>query len=102
MSIDLKIEGMGSVQMKLYDGMIRTFHNVRFVSNARVNLIPLGEMNRSGHRYVGSGRWFKVYQGNRLVFQGRKEYNNICYFNGQVVRSHKIETKKFRKKGPIL
>uniref|UniRef100_A0A803LIZ5 CCHC-type domain-containing protein n=1 Tax=Chenopodium quinoa TaxID=63459 RepID=A0A803LIZ5_CHEQI len=53
---DLKVEGLESVQMRLHDGMVRTFHNVRFVPNARVNLISLGEMTRSGHRYVGSGR----------------------------------------------
>lgn len=94
MGNDLKVEGMGSVQMRLHDGMVRTFHNVRFVPNARANLISLGEMTRNGHRYVGSGRWCKVYLGNRLVLQGRKIDNNICYLDGQAIRSHKIETKK--------
>ena len=56
MGSNLKFEGMGSVQMRLHDGMVRTFHNVRFVPNARANLISLGEMTRSGHRYVGSGK----------------------------------------------
>lgn len=74
--------------------MVRTFHNVRLVPNVRANIISLGEMTRSKHRYVGSGRWCKMYRGNCLVLQGKKIYKNICYLDGYAIRSRKIETVK--------
>ena len=40
----IKVEGIGSVKMKLYDGAIRTFSNVRFVPFVVINMISMGEM----------------------------------------------------------
>ena len=39
----MKVEGIGSTRMKLHDGIIRTFLNVRFVSSVVVNVISMGE-----------------------------------------------------------
>ena len=50
----MKVEGIGSVRMKLHDGVIRTFSNVRFVPSTVVNMISMGEMTSQGHKYVGS------------------------------------------------
>ena len=50
----MKVEGMGSVRMKLHDGVIQTFSNVRFVPSTVVNMISMGEMTSQGHKYVGS------------------------------------------------
>ncbi|KAH1222100.1 Retrovirus-related Pol polyprotein from transposon TNT 1-94 [Glycine max] len=40
----MKVEGIGSVRMKLHDGTIRTFSNVRFVPFVVINMISMGEM----------------------------------------------------------
>ena len=50
----LKVEGIGSVKMKLHDVAIRTFSNMRFVPSTVVNMISMGEMTSQGHKYVGS------------------------------------------------
>jgi len=50
----MKIEGIKSVRMKLHDGAIRTFSNVRFVLSVVVNMISMGEMTSQGHKYVDS------------------------------------------------
>ena len=94
MGHNLKVEGMGSVRLRFHDGVVRTIQNVRFVPSARTNLISLGELTKHGHRYVGSGKWCKVYRGNRLVLQGKKSNNNICYLEGRVVQDHKNKTVK--------
>jgi len=44
----MKVEGIGSMRMKLHDGAIQTFSNVRFVPSAVVNMISMGEMNHKG------------------------------------------------------
>ncbi|CAO2827688.1 unnamed protein product [Amaranthus hypochondriacus] len=90
----LKVEGLGNVKIRLHDGHVKTFHNVRYVPRARANLISLGKLTRSGYRYVGNGTWCKVYYRDRLVLQGRKADNNICYLDGCVIGKHKLERKK--------
>jgi len=44
----MKVEGIGSVRMNLYDGAIRTFSNVRFVTSVVVNIISIGETISQG------------------------------------------------------
>lgn len=55
MESELKVEGMGSVWLRLHYGMVQTFHNARFVPHASANLISLGEITKIGLRYIGSG-----------------------------------------------
>ena len=40
----MKVEGIGSVRMKLHDDAIQTFSNVRFVPSVVVNMISMGEI----------------------------------------------------------
>ena len=40
----MKVEGIGSVRMKLHNCAIQTFSNVRFVPFVVVNIISMGEM----------------------------------------------------------
>ena len=50
----IKVEGIGSMRMKLHDGAIRAFTNVRFVPFVVVNIIYMGKMKSQGYEYVGS------------------------------------------------
>ena len=91
----MKVEGIGSMRMKLHDGVIRTFSNVRFVPFVVVNNISMGDMTSQGYKYVGSKWECKVYKGRQLVLQGQKNKNNLCYLDGQVLkRNHDSKMKK--------
>ena len=59
----IKVEGVWSVKMKLYDGVIQTFSNVRFVPSFVVNMISMGEMTSQWYKYIGSKWRCKVYKG---------------------------------------
>jgi len=63
----MKVEGIGSVKMKLYDGVLQTFSNVRFAPSIIVNMISMGEMTSQWYKYVGSKWGCKVYKGRYLV-----------------------------------
>ena len=52
--VKMKVEGIGSVKMKLHDGVIRTFSNVRFVPFVVVNMISTWEMTSQRYKYIGS------------------------------------------------
>ena len=91
----MKVEGIGSVKMKLYDGAIRTFSNVRFVPSVVVNIISIWEMTSQRYKYVGSKWGCKVYKGRHLVLQGQKNKGSFCYLDGQALkRNHNSKVKK--------
>ena len=63
----LKVEGVGSVRLKLQNGVVIIFHNVMHIPSASVNLISLGELASHGYKHVGVCKWCKVYKGNRMI-----------------------------------
>ncbi|KAJ8426843.1 hypothetical protein Cgig2_025248 [Carnegiea gigantea] len=58
----LKVEGVGSVHLKLHNDVVRTFHNVKHVPSASVSLISLGKLTSYGYKYVGVRTWCKMYK----------------------------------------
>ena len=55
-----EIIGIGSVQIKTHDGMIRTLKNVRHIPGMKRNLISLSTLDKEGLKYTGSGGVVKV------------------------------------------
>ena len=47
----IKVEGIGIMTMKLHDGVIRTFSNVRFIPFVVVNMISMGRMTSQGDNF---------------------------------------------------
>ena len=91
----MKVEGIGSMRMKLHDGVIRTFSHVRFVPSVVVNIISIWEMTSQRYKYVGSKWGCKVYKGRHLVLQGQKNKGSFCYLDGQALkRNHNSKVKK--------
>ncbi|XP_020243650.1 uncharacterized protein LOC109821904 [Asparagus officinalis] len=58
----MKVEGVGSVRLKLHTGKVGILHHMRYVPTCGANLISLGEMASRGYKYVGEGEWCNVYR----------------------------------------
>ena len=46
-----KVAGIGSIQIKMFDGAIRTLTDVRFIPNMKRNLISLSALDDKGYKY---------------------------------------------------
>ncbi|CAD6228752.1 unnamed protein product [Miscanthus lutarioriparius] len=55
-----EIIGIGSVQIKMHDGMIRTLKDMRHISGMVRNLISLSTLDAEGYKHSGSGGVCKV------------------------------------------
>ena len=83
------------MNMKLHDGVIRTFSNVRFLPSVVVNMISMGEITSQGYKYVGSKWGCKVYKERQLVLRGQKNKSNLYYLDRQALkRNHDSKVKK--------
>ena len=46
-----RIEGIGSIKIQMFDGIVRTVSAVRYVPTMRKNLISLGVLDAKGHQW---------------------------------------------------
>jgi len=55
-----KVAGIGTVQIKTHDGVVRTLSNVRHIPDMTRNLISLGTLETNGYRYSTENCVLKV------------------------------------------
>ncbi|XP_071932870.1 uncharacterized protein [Coffea arabica] len=64
-----KVVGKGTIQIKMYDGIVRTLTNVRHVPDLKKNLISLGTFESIGCRYSGGNGVLKITRGALVVMK---------------------------------
>jgi len=80
-----KVVGIGMVKVKMYDGSIRTFGNVRHVPSPKKNLISLGNLDANSLTYSSSGGKLKIYKGSLVVMRGVMLPNKLYKLSGDTV-----------------
>ncbi|KAG8492943.1 hypothetical protein CXB51_010218 [Gossypium anomalum] len=51
-NVSCKITGVGTIKVKMFDGVVRTLNDVRHVPELKRNLISLSTLNSKGYRYT--------------------------------------------------
>ena len=64
--------GIGTVKIKMCDGVVRVLSNVRHVLELRKNLISLGVLDDLGYSYSSKGGIMKITKGALKVMKGQK------------------------------
>ena len=64
--------GIGTVKIKMFDGVVRVLSNVRHVPDLRKNLISLGVLDDLGYSYSLKGGIMKITKGALMVMKGHK------------------------------
>ena len=66
------IDGVGSVKIRMFDGVIRTLQNVRYIPDMRKNLISLGELDARGYGLVVNEGKMSVSMGENIVIKAMR------------------------------
>ena len=64
--------GIGTMKIKMFDGVVRVFEDVRHTSDLIDNLISLGLLDDLDYSYLSKGGVMKITKGTLLVMKGRK------------------------------
>ena len=92
--VEEKIEGIGSVKIRLHDGSVKMLGNVRYVPKFTRNLISLGKLDSLGYGCSCRGGDLKITKGLMIMMKGVK---NLYELLGSTIRgdglicSHEIE-----------
>ena len=70
--VSCKVMGIGTIMVKMFDGVIRKLRNVRHVPDLKMNLISLGTLDSRGYNCtIGNGELL-VTRGDLIVLKGKK------------------------------
>uniref|UniRef100_A0A2N9JAK8 Uncharacterized protein n=1 Tax=Fagus sylvatica TaxID=28930 RepID=A0A2N9JAK8_FAGSY len=65
-----KVVGIGTVRIKMYDGIVRTMTDVRHMPDLAKNLLSLSTFDSQGYNYTGGGGVLRIGKGALIVING--------------------------------
>jgi len=81
------MEGIGTIQIKMFDGMIRELKEVRYVPQFKRNIISIGALKILGLEVSIKDGILKITKGSMVVLKGVRR-NNLYYLKGSTVTGH--------------
>ncbi|KAK3010846.1 hypothetical protein RJ639_011525 [Escallonia herrerae] len=83
-NVTCKVVGIGSIQIRMHDGIVRTLTDVRHVLELRKNLISLGTLDSNGYSYRAASGVMRIMKGALVVMKGLKQ-NSLYLLQGSTV-----------------
>ncbi|CAN1313858.1 hypothetical protein LINPERPRIM_LOCUS29103 [Linum perenne] len=93
-----KVAGIGSVQIKMFDGAVRTLTDVRHIPNLKRNLISLSTLDSKRYKYTGEGGVLKVSKVSLVVMKGDMKAANLYHLRGSTVAGKATTVHRFNRK----
>ena len=84
--------GIGSMKIKMFDGVVRVLSIVRNVPDLRKILISLRVLDDLGYSYSSKGRIIKITKGALMVMKGQKVSTLYRLIGNTVVRRVVVTT----------
>ncbi|KAF3670301.1 hypothetical protein FXO38_07158 [Capsicum annuum] len=81
-----KIVGIGTIRIKMFDGVVMTLGDVRYVPDLKRNLFSLSTLDWNRYRYTGEGGVSKVTKGAIIVMKGQSKTTNLYVLQGSMIK----------------
>ncbi|KAG8486717.1 hypothetical protein CXB51_020156 [Gossypium anomalum] len=78
-------EGVGTIKVKMFDGVVRTLSDVRYVPELKRNLISLSTLDSKGYRYTAESGVLKISKGSLVVMKGQRKTAKLYVLQGSTV-----------------
>ena len=78
----VEIAGIGTIKLKMYDGLIRTISGVRHVKDLKKNLLSVGQFDSLGCKIRTDNGIMKIVKGALVVLKTRKTVANMFVLMG--------------------
>ncbi|KAH9678410.1 hypothetical protein KPL71_025698 [Citrus sinensis] len=95
-----KVVEIGTVSLKMYDGMVRELTQVRHVPEFKKNLISIGMLDQTGCVIKAENGTLKVTRGSIVIMKGTKQ-NGLYVLNGHTTVGEASVTEKSEDKAKL-
>lgn len=68
-----QVVGIGSISLRMHDGVTRILKNVRHIPILKRNLISLGMFEKEGYKFMAENSQLTVIKGGTTVLKGSKK-----------------------------
>ncbi|GJX75491.1 transposable element [Tanacetum coccineum] len=82
-----KVVGIGTIQIRMHDGVVRTLTDVRHVPDLKKNLISLGVFDSKGFKYTSENGVLRVSKGALVVMKATKGTSSLYTLQGETITS---------------
>ena len=79
-----KVVGIGTVSLRMFDGVVRELTQVRFVPKLKRNLISIGMLDQTGCVIKAEKDVLRVIKGSMVIMKGLKQ-NGMYVMDGHTV-----------------
>ena len=80
-----KVASIGTVRIRMFDGIVRTLGDFRHVPDLKRNLISLTTLNAKGYKYTGEGGVLKISKRALVVMKGHQKTIMLYVSQGPTV-----------------
>ncbi|KAF3612386.1 hypothetical protein FXO38_36869 [Capsicum annuum] len=84
-NIPCKIASIGTIRIKMFDGVVRTLGDVQYVPDLKRNLLSLSTLDSNGYRNTGEDGVLKVTKGALFVMKGQIKSVNLYVLQGSTI-----------------
>ncbi|WVZ54400.1 hypothetical protein U9M48_005204 [Paspalum notatum var. saurae] len=85
-----QIVGIGSIQIKMHDGIVRILTDIRHIPDMTKNLISLSTLDGKGYKYSGGDGVLKVSKGSLIVMKADLKSANLYRLRGTTITGYKL------------
>ncbi|GJX95918.1 retrovirus-related pol polyprotein from transposon TNT 1-94 [Tanacetum coccineum] len=77
--VTMQVVGIGTIRIKMHDGVVRTLTDVRHVPDLKKNLISLGVLDSKGFKYTSENGVLRVSKGALVVMKATKDLTMLWH-----------------------
>uniref|UniRef100_A0A2N9GLP2 Gag-Pol polyprotein n=1 Tax=Fagus sylvatica TaxID=28930 RepID=A0A2N9GLP2_FAGSY len=88
----LEIAGIGTIKLKMCDGMVRTIQEVRHVKGLKKNLLSLGQLDNNGCKTHIQNGIMKIVKGALVMMKAEKIAANLYMLKGKTQQEGEAST----------
>ena len=70
-NVTCKVVRIGTVRIKMYNGVVRTFSNICHMPNLRKNILSLDIFDSHGYKYTGENGVLRINKGALGLIKGK-------------------------------
>ncbi|KAG8492784.1 hypothetical protein CXB51_010266 [Gossypium anomalum] len=80
-----KIEGVGTIKVKMFDGVVKTLSDIRHVPELKRNLISLSTIDSKGYIYTVESGVLKISKGSLIMMKGQRKTAKLYVLQGYTI-----------------
>ena len=80
-----KVACIGTVRIKMYDGVVHTLGDIKHVPDLKRNLTSLSTLDAKGYKYTGEGGILKISKRVIVVMRGHQKIAMLYVLQGSTV-----------------